>query len=101
MMRMLGIISMSAGFLLAGCNSMSSIKPGVVRGAIDSEMQRAAENRNREAPPDAHPISSSASKYPRPCRVWISAEAPGLASFLRNPQMAESTTLLMGSTESG
>ena len=53
MMRMLGIISMSAGFLLAGCNSMSSIKPGVVRGAIDSEMQRAAENRNREAPPDA------------------------------------------------
>ena len=32
---------------------MSSIKPDVVRGAIDSEMQRAAENRNREAPPDA------------------------------------------------
>lgn len=53
MMRMLGIVSMSAGFLLTGCNSVSSIKPGAVRGAIDSEMQRATENRSREAAPDA------------------------------------------------
>ncbi len=53
MMRILWIVTMSAGFLLAGCDTMSSIKPGVVRDSIDSEMQRATENRNREAAPDA------------------------------------------------
>ena len=53
MMRMLWIITVMAGLLTAGCEMMSSIKPGVVRESIDSEMQRATENRSREASPDA------------------------------------------------
>lgn len=38
---------------LAGCQSMSTIKPGAVRDAIDADLQRATETRNREASPDA------------------------------------------------
>ncbi len=53
MMRMLWIFSVSASFLLAGCNTFSTIKSGAVRESIDSEMQRATENRSREAAPDA------------------------------------------------
>jgi hypothetical protein len=50
MMRILGL---AATFLLAGCQMMSSIQPGAVRETIGTEMQRATENRNREAAPDA------------------------------------------------
>lgn len=53
MMRILGVATASASILLAGCNTISSIQPGVVRGSIDAEMQRATENRSREATPDA------------------------------------------------
>ena len=50
MMRILGL---TVTLLLAGCQMMSSIQPGVVRDAINTEMQRATENRNREVAPDA------------------------------------------------
>ena len=53
MMRMLWIVIVMVGFLMTGCNMLSSIKPGAVRESIDSEMQRATENRSREASPDA------------------------------------------------
>lgn len=53
MMRILGVATASASILLAGCNTISSIQPGVVRGSIDAEMQRATENRSRETTPDA------------------------------------------------
>jgi len=53
MMRILGVVTASASILLAGCNTFSTIKPGAVRESIDSEMQRATENRSREAAPDA------------------------------------------------
>ncbi|MEZ5614905.1 MAG: pilus (MSHA type) biogenesis protein MshL [Rhodocyclaceae bacterium] len=47
------ILGLAALFILAGCNTLSSIQPGVVRDTIGTEMQRATENRNREAAPDA------------------------------------------------
>jgi len=50
MTRTLGL---AAIILLAGCHSMSSIRPGAVRDSIDTEMQRATENRNRDTAPDA------------------------------------------------
>ena len=53
MMRMLWIVIVMVGFLMTGCNMLSSIKPGAVRESIDSEMQRATENRSREVAPDA------------------------------------------------
>jgi MSHA biogenesis protein MshL len=53
MMRILGVATATVSILLAGCNSISSIKPGQVRQDIDAEMQRATENRSREAAPDA------------------------------------------------
>ena len=53
MMRILGVVTASASILLAGCNTFSSIKPGAVRESIDTEMQRATENRSREPAPDA------------------------------------------------
>ncbi|MCZ7653366.1 MAG: hypothetical protein M5R42_02420 [Rhodocyclaceae bacterium] len=53
MMRLLGVATTTVSILLAGCNSISSIKPGQVRQDIDAEMQRATENRSRETAPDA------------------------------------------------
>ncbi|MFA7293137.1 MAG: secretin N-terminal domain-containing protein, partial [Rhodocyclaceae bacterium] len=53
MMRILGVATATVSILLAGCNSISSIKPGAVRDSIDAEMQRATENRSRETAPDA------------------------------------------------
>ncbi|MCO5098033.1 MAG: pilus (MSHA type) biogenesis protein MshL [Rhodocyclaceae bacterium] len=53
MMRILGVATTTVSILLAGCNSISSIKPGQVRQDIDAEMQRATENRSRETAPDA------------------------------------------------
>lgn len=53
MMRILGVATATVSILLAGCNSISSIKPGQVRQDIDAEMQRATENRSRETAPDA------------------------------------------------
>lgn len=50
---MIRILGLAVTFLLAGCQMMSSIQPGAVKETIDAEMQRATENRNREAAPDA------------------------------------------------
>lgn len=50
MIRMLGLAAL---LMLAGCHSMSSIQSGAVRDSINTEMQRATDNRSRESAPDA------------------------------------------------
>lgn len=86
------IIGLAALFILAGCNTFSSIQPGVVRDTIGTEMQRATDNRNRETAPDAvsralvpplaGPIAAPAAKALEPRFDLSVSNAPASQVFM-------------------